>query len=84
MMTDHPVIPLQYLLVCAALACREGLPEREALRSVTLNAAWAVGQEANLGSLAAGKVADLALYDAHPLDARTHVTEVYLAGERVK
>lgn len=84
MMTDHPVIPLQYLMVCAAIAAREGLPEREALRSITLNAAWAVGHEADLGSLAPGKAADLALYDGHPLDTRTHVAEVYLGGERVK
>ncbi len=84
MMTDHPVIPLQYLMVCAAIAAREGLPEREALRSITLNAAWAVGHEDSLGSLAPGKAADLALYDAHPLDTRAHVTEVYLGGARVK
>jgi len=84
MMTDHPVIPLQYLMVCAAIAAREGLPEREALRIVTLNAAWAVGHDASLGSLAPGKAADLALYDAHPLDTRAHVKEVYLSGERVK
>ncbi|MCL2811749.1 MAG: amidohydrolase [Clostridia bacterium] len=84
MMTDHPVIPLQYLTVCAAIAAREGLPEREALRCITIDAAWAVGYEAELGSLAPGKAADLALYDAHPLDTRAHVKEVYLGGERVK
>jgi len=84
MMTDHPVIPLQYLSVCAAIAAREGLPEREALRCITIDAAWAVGYEAELGSLAPGKAADLALYDAHPLDTRAHVKEVYLGGERVK
>lgn len=84
MMTDHPVIPLQYLSVCAAIAAREGLPERQALRSITVDAAWAVGYEAELGSLAPGKAADLALYDAHPLDIRAHVKEVYLGGEQVK
>ncbi len=84
MMTDHPVIPLQYLIVCAAIAAREGLPEREALRCITLNAAWAVGQERELGSLAAGKAADFALYDAHPLDVRAHVQAVYLTGEQVR
>ncbi|MCL2545388.1 MAG: amidohydrolase family protein, partial [Clostridia bacterium] len=84
MMTDHPVIPLQYLSVCAAIAAREGLPEREALRCITIDAAWAVGHEAGLGSLAPGKAADLALYDAHPLDTRAHVKEVYMGGERVK
>ena len=31
LMTDHPVIPIQYLPVCAALAVREGLDEQTAL-----------------------------------------------------
>ena len=83
MMTDHPVIPLQYLMVCAGIAVREGLPERAALRSITLDAAWAVGQEQTMGSLAVGKVADVALYDAHPLDVRAHVQQVFVAGEQV-
>ncbi len=84
MMTDHPVIPVQYLLVCAAIAHREGLPERAALSCVTRDAAWAVGHEADLGSIAVGKAADIALYDAHPLDVRAHVTQVFLGGEQVK
>ena len=32
LMTDHPVIPIQYLPVCAALAVREGLDEYTALK----------------------------------------------------
>jgi len=31
-MTDHPVIPIQYLSLCAALAVREGMDEKEALK----------------------------------------------------
>ncbi len=84
MMTDHPVIPLQYLIVCAAIAHREGLPARTALACITKDAAWAVGQEASLGSIAPGKAADIALYDAHPLDVRAHVRQVFLGGEQVK
>ena len=30
--TDHPVVPIQHLRICAALAVREGLGEAEALR----------------------------------------------------
>ncbi|MDR3051375.1 MAG: amidohydrolase, partial [Oscillospiraceae bacterium] len=83
LMTDHPVIPIQYLLVCAIIAHREGLPERAALACVTRDAAWAVGHADTLGTLAPGKAADLALYDAHPLDARARVKAVYVDGEQV-
>jgi imidazolonepropionase-like amidohydrolase len=83
LMTDHPVIPLQYIALSAALAVREGLPEREALRSITKNAAWAIGLEDALGSLEPGKDADFALYDGHPLDARSSARQVFVGGELV-
>jgi imidazolonepropionase-like amidohydrolase len=80
LMTDHPVIPLQYLFLSAALAVREGLPEREALKAITLNGAWATGLSDRLGSLEAGKDADFAIYDGHPLDARIAPRQVYVNG----
>lgn len=83
LMTDHPVIPLQYLILSAALAVREGLPEREALMAVTKNAAWTIGLDDRLGSLEVGKDADFAIYDGHPLDARSSARQVYVAGELV-
>lgn len=83
LMTDHPVIPLQYLILSAALAVREGLPEREALMAVTKNAAWAIGLEERIGSLESGKDADFAIYDGHPLDARSQARQVYVGGELV-
>lgn len=82
-MTDHPVIPLQYLFLSAALAVREGLPEREAMMAITKNAAWAIGLEDRVGSLEPGKDADFALYDGHPLDARVKARQVYVNGELV-
>lgn len=83
LMTDHPVIPLQYLFLSAALAVREGLPEREALLSITKNAAWTVGLADRVGSLEPGKDADFAIYDGHPLDARVKARQVYVGGELV-
>lgn len=83
LMTDHPVIPLQYLFLSAALAVREGLPEREALLAITKNAAWTIGLEDRLGSLEPGKDADFAIYDGHPLDARSTARQVYVGGELV-
>lgn len=80
LMTDHGVIPEQYLPVEAGLCVREGLPEMEALRAITINAAEVLGLEAQLGSLAPGKDADVALFDGHPLETRTHASLVIVGG----
>ena len=82
-MTDHPVIPMQYLFLSASLAVREGLPERQAMIAITRNAAWTIGLEDRVGSLEPGKDADFALYDGHPLDARSSARQVYVNGEMV-
>jgi imidazolonepropionase-like amidohydrolase len=71
LMTDSPVIPQQYLPLCAALAVREGLPETEALRCITINAAKITGIDDRVGSLEPGKDADIAVFNGHPLDFRT-------------
>lgn len=83
-MTDHPVIPTQYLPVCAAICVRYGLPEEEALKAITLNAAKAVGLEDRLGSIQPGKQADIVLWAGDPLDARTKVEQVWIRGQQVK
>lgn len=79
-MTDHPVIPLHHLPVCAAIAVREGLSEKAALESITINAARIAGIDERVGSLKAGKDADIVLLDGHPLDFRTHVVRVWIDG----
>lgn len=61
-MTDHPVVPCQHLSVMAAIAVREGLDERTALESITINAAQITGISDRVGSLEIGKDADLAVY----------------------
>lgn len=71
LMTDSPVIPQQYLPLCAALAVREGLPEDVALKSITINAARVTGIDDRVGSLEPGKDADIAVYAGHPFDFRT-------------
>lgn len=83
LMTDHPVIPEHYIAVEAAICAREGLPEIEALKAITINAAEILGLDGRFGSLVQGKDADIALYDGHPLDARSHVTHTLVNGEVV-
>ncbi|MFT5872514.1 MAG: imidazolonepropionase-like amidohydrolase [Clostridium sp.] len=83
-MTDHPVIPLQYLPVCAGIAAREGMDENEALKAITINAAEILGIEGKVGSLELGKDADIIMYSGHPFDLRSKVDFVMVTGEIVK
>ncbi|MCT4593815.1 MAG: amidohydrolase [Anaeromicrobium sp.] len=83
-MTDHPVIPLQYLPLCAGLAAREGLKEDTALRSITINPAKILGIDHRVGSLEVGKDADVVIFDGHPFDLRSKVDKVIVNGEIVK
>ncbi len=80
-MTDHPVIPIQYLPVCAAIAVREGMDEMEALKAITINAAEIVGLGHRLGSIEPGKDADIIIMDGHPLEFLTRVEMVFVNGQ---
>lgn len=83
LMTDHPVIPLQYLPITAALAVREGLSEQAALEAITINAARVTGIEDRVGSLEVGKDADVVLFDGNPLDFRARTRHVFIDGKEV-
>jgi imidazolonepropionase-like amidohydrolase len=78
--TDHPVIPIQHLRVCAALAVREGLDEEVALQAITSFPAQILNLERELGTITAGKRADLVIFDGHPFDFRSHVETVLVDG----
>jgi imidazolonepropionase-like amidohydrolase len=84
MMTDHPVIPIQYLPVCAAIAVKEGMDEMEALKAITINAAEITGIDDRVGSLERGKDADIVIYSGHPLDFRSKTLWVLIDGHIVK
>ena len=81
--TDHDVIPLWYLPVCAAVAVREGLPEEEALKAITINAAQIAGISDRVGSLEVGKDADISVFTGFPLDFRASARAVFIDGEQV-
>lgn len=81
-MTDHPVVPIQYLAVSAALAVKGGLPEEHALRAITINAARILGLEKQIGSIETGKDADIVIWDRHPLEIASRVVQVFINGEQ--
>ena len=83
LMTDHPVIPIQYLWLCAALAVKEGLPEEEALQAITIFPAQILGVDHRVGSLAVGKDADLLVLSGSILEVATRVERVMIDGEFV-
>ncbi len=67
----------------AAMGMSHGLGFDRALRSITLDAAKVLDIDAQYGSLEAGKVADLVLYDGDPFEHATHVTHVVIGGKLV-
>jgi imidazolonepropionase-like amidohydrolase len=64
----------------AAIAAVNGLGHERALRSITLDAAKILGIDDQFGSIAAGRAADLVLYDGDPFEHATHVTHTIIAG----
>ena len=69
--------------VDAAFCVRGGLDNRKALRTLTLDAARAIGAEARIGSLEAGKDADVLILDGDPLHYATFVTVAVVNGKVV-
>jgi hypothetical protein len=53
-----------------------GLTPLDALRTATLNPARVLGMEDSLGTIAAGKLADLVLLDANPLEDVSHTQRI--------
>lgn len=67
----------------AAQSAAFGLPPEEALKAVTINSAEILGVGDKLGSIEKGKVADLILTDGDPLETRTNVKRLFIAGQEV-
>jgi len=65
--TDSPVIPLQYLALVAGLAVKSGLKEEEAWKAITINPAKISGIDNRVGSLKEGKDADVVIFEGNPL-----------------
>ncbi len=67
----------------AATACAFGLSREEALKALTLNPAQIFGLDDRLGTLEAGKIANLMITDGDPLEIQTHVLHVVIEGHEV-
>src|SRR5216683_6536105 len=81
--TDHPVVPIHFLIDQATLAVEEGLDPVIALRAVTIHPARIIGCADRIGSLAAGKDADLVIWSGDPLDVMSRAERAYLDGREI-
>lgn len=81
--TDSPVIPQQYLPLCAGLAVKEGMDPFDALQAITINPAKHIGIEERVGSLEAGKDADIVIADGDILESSTKVLYTVINGSIV-
>ena len=58
-----------------------GATEDEALRMITLNAAWIMGVEDKVGSLDVGKDGDLVIWNVNPLSTYARAEKVFIDGD---
>ncbi len=81
--TDHPVVPIHFLIHQVTLAVKEGLDPVTALRAVTINPAKIIGCADRIGSLTPGKDADLVIWSGDPLDVMSRAEHAYSGGREI-
>lgn len=81
--TDHPVSLIQSLPLCVGLSVKHGLSMKDGYKAMTINAAKMCGTEERVGSLEAGKDADIAIFDGNPMEVFTHTLMTIIDGKIV-
>ena len=81
--TDHPVVPIHFLVHQATLSVKHGLDRDTALRALTINPARVAGIDARLGSIEAGKDGDLVIWSGDPLDMFSRVQRALIDGTEI-
>lgn len=79
--TDSPVIPQEYLPLCAGMAVKAGMDPFKALQAITINAARHAGISDRVGSLEVGKDADIVITDGCPFEVSTTIEKVLIDGK---
>ena len=81
--TDSPVIPQKYLPICAGLAVKAGMDRFEAIKAITINPAQHIGASDRIGSLEAGKDADIVICEGDPFEISAVNRYVFVNGINV-
>jgi len=81
--TDHPVIPIHFLVHQVTLAVKEGLERSTALRTITTTPAKILGLDDRVGSLKPGLDGDVVIWSGDPLDVLSRALRVFVQGREV-
>ncbi|HAE15474.1 MAG: amidohydrolase [Solobacterium sp.] len=81
--TDHPFALEEYLPIYAGLAVKAGMDPYEALKAITINPAEHLLIADRVGSLEAGKDADIVVYEGSPFEVTSEVRLVLIDGVRI-
>jgi imidazolonepropionase-like amidohydrolase len=81
--TDHPVVPINFLVHQATLAVKEGLPRDVALEALTVNPARMMGLDDRVGALAPGLDGDVVVWSGDPLEVTSRAEHVLIDGVTV-
>ncbi len=81
--TDHPVVPINFLVHQASLAVKEGLPRDIALQALTVNPASFMRIDDRVGALTPGLDGDVVVWSGDPLDVNSRAERVFIEGAEV-
>lgn len=81
--TDHPVVPINFLVHQASLAVKEGLDRRVALEALTVNPATFLDLDDRVGALRPGLDGDVVIWSGDPLDVNARAEHVFVTGTEV-
>ncbi|WP_028649202.1 amidohydrolase [Nocardiopsis sp. CNT312] len=81
--TDHPVVPVEFLVHQATLCVKEGMDPGAAIRAITLNPAEIMGIADRVGALRPGMDADVVVWSGDPLDVMSRALRVFVGGREV-
>lgn len=81
--TDHPVVPINFLVHQASFAVKEGLDPQVALEALTVNPASFLGLDDRVGALSPGLDGDVVVWSGDPLDVGSRAEHVFVTGTEV-
>jgi imidazolonepropionase-like amidohydrolase len=81
--TDHPVVPIHFLVHQATFAVKEGLDSQTALRSITVNPARILRLDDQVGALRPGLDGDVVIWSGDPLDVMSRALRTFVRGREV-
>jgi imidazolonepropionase-like amidohydrolase len=81
--TDHPVVPIDRLVLQGILCVREGAEHQTVLEALTINPAEMLGLDDRIGSLEVGKDADVVVWSGDLLESQERAEKVLIDGKLV-